>query len=115
MLRLNRHPARSGGPCCSADPSPELPRLSLLNWRLHQGDPALMMSDNNLVAVDEVTKTFGEKVALSGVSFSVPAGQICGLLGPNGAGKTTLFRLLMGILKATSGTLTVDGRDAFDD
>ena len=69
----------------------------------------------DLVRVDGVTKTFGDKVALKNVSFAVPAGQICGLLGPNGAGKTTLFRLLMGILKATEGRLVVDGRDAFDD
>ncbi len=68
-----------------------------------------------LVEIQGVTKTFGEKTALSDISFSVPAGQICGLLGPNGAGKTTLFRLLMGILKATNGSLSVDGLDAFDD
>lgn len=68
-----------------------------------------------LVRISHVTKTFGEKVALNAISFSVPAGQICGLLGPNGAGKTTLFRLLMGILKATQGNLFVDGRDAFED
>jgi ABC-type multidrug transport system ATPase subunit len=68
-----------------------------------------------LVKINEVTKTFGPKVALQNVSFSVPPGQICGLLGPNGAGKTTLFRLLMGILKATEGKLSVDGFDAFED
>lgn len=68
-----------------------------------------------LVKFDNVTKTFGYKTALKDVSFSVPAGQICGLLGPNGAGKTTLFRLLMGILKATHGQILVDGRDAFED
>ena len=68
-----------------------------------------------LVEVSHVTKSFGVKVALSDISFSIPPGQICGLLGPNGAGKTTLFRLLMGILKATEGALFVDGRDAFDD
>ena len=67
-----------------------------------------------LVLVDRVTKTFGEKAALRDVSFSVPAGQICGLLGPNGAGKTTLFRLLMGILKATTGELRIDGLDVFE-
>ncbi len=68
-----------------------------------------------LVEVDGVTKTFGDKTALRDISFSVPAGQICGLLGPNGAGKTTLFRLLMGILKATHGSIRIDGLDAFED
>ena len=62
-----------------------------------------------------VVKQFADKTALDDVSWSVPAGQICGLLGPNGAGKTTLFRLLMGILRATSGSLRIDGRDAFED
>lgn len=69
----------------------------------------------NLVVLEDVKKSFGGKAALQGVSFSVPTGQICGLLGPNGAGKTTLFRLLMGILKATEGHVTVGGLDAFDD
>jgi ABC-2 type transport system ATP-binding protein len=68
-----------------------------------------------LVDIDHVTKSFGSKVALKDIAFSVPSGQICGLLGPNGAGKTTLFRLLMGILKATDGKLLIDGRDAFDE
>lgn len=67
-----------------------------------------------LVEVDQLTKSFGEKVALKDLSFSVPARQLCGLLGPNGAGKTTLFRLLMGILKPTRGTLLIDHLDAFD-
>jgi ABC-2 type transport system ATP-binding protein len=67
-----------------------------------------------LVRIDGVRKSFGDKVALKDISFLVPAGQICGLLGPNGAGKTTLFRLLMGILKATAGTLLIDGHDAFE-
>ncbi len=68
-----------------------------------------------LVQAVGVGKSFGAKEALRGVSFSVPAGQVCGLLGANGAGKTTLFRLLMGILKASEGALRVDGRDAFED
>jgi ABC-type multidrug transport system ATPase subunit len=67
------------------------------------------------VTVEKVVKTFGDKAALRDVTFAVPAGQICGLLGPNGAGKTTLFRLFMGIIKATSGAITIDGLDAFDD
>ena len=68
-----------------------------------------------LVQIHRTVKTFGDKTALKGITFSVPAGQICGLLGPNGAGKTTLFRLLMGILKATEGSLRIDGHDCFDE
>ena len=69
----------------------------------------------DLVQISNVTKSFGDKTALRGVCLRVPAGQVCGLLGPNGAGKTTLFRLLMGILKASEGTLRVGGLDAFED
>lgn len=69
----------------------------------------------HLVQVRSASKNFGDKEALRSVSFGVPPGQICGLLGPNGAGKTTLFRLMMGILKASEGTITVDGLDAFAD
>lgn len=72
-------------------------------------------TSRDLVIVEHISKSFGDKKALSDVSFRVPTGQICGLLGPNGAGKTTLFRLLMGILKATDGRILVDGRDAFED
>lgn len=71
--------------------------------------------ESALVEITDATKTFGEKIALRDITFSVPPGQICGLLGPNGAGKTTLFRLLMGILKATNGSLRIGGLDAFDD
>ncbi len=70
---------------------------------------------SDLVSLVNVTKSFGAKTALQEISFNVPTGQVCGLLGPNGAGKTTLFRLLMGILKATKGSLRIDGLDAFED
>jgi len=70
---------------------------------------------DEIVIIRSVTKSFGDKVALAGISFDIPSGQVCGLLGPNGAGKTTLFRLLMGILKATDGTLHIAGLDAFED
>lgn len=71
--------------------------------------------ESDLVVIDAVTKSFGDKIALAGVNWRVPRGKICGLLGPNGAGKTTLFRLLMGILKATHGRLLLDGLDSFAD
>ena len=82
---------------------------------LSGSSPQRRIPTADLVVVDAVTKSFGNKIALKNVSFCVPTGQICGLLGPNGAGKTTLFRLLMGILKSTEGSLVIDGMDAFDD
>jgi ABC-2 type transport system ATP-binding protein len=82
----------------------------------HSDTPAdTSASAIDLVQIDHVVKTFGPKVALNDISFAVPRGQILGLLGPNGAGKTTLFRLLMGILQASSGSLRIDGLDAFED
>ena len=81
------------------------------------GDRVAPVRDDtaDIVSLVNVTKSFGGKTALRDVSFAVPTGQVCGLLGPNGAGKTTLFRLLMGILKATEGSLRIDGLDAFED
>ena len=72
-------------------------------------------ADEGFVSIDSVSKSFGEKIALRNVTWSLPHGQISGLLGPNGAGKTTLFRLLMGILKATEGAMTIAGHDCFED
>lgn len=64
-----------------------------------------------VVEVRDLVKRFGEFVAVDRVSFEVRRGEIFGLLGPNGAGKTTTFRMLCGLLPATSGTLNVDGAD----
>ena len=71
--------------------------------------------DSPLIDIHAVSKSFGAKAVLREVSWQARCGEIAGLLGPNGAGKTTLFRLLMGILKPDSGSLTVAGRDAFMD
>ena len=68
-----------------------------------------------VVMIEAVSKSFGSKEVLRDVSWTIPRGQISGLLGPNGAGKTTLFRLLMGILKATAGRLSITGLDCFED
>ncbi len=54
-----------------------------------------------------VTKRFGAKVAVNGVSFSVPRGSVYGLIGPNGAGKTTTFSMMCGYLYPSDGTLKV--------
>jgi branched-chain amino acid transport system ATP-binding protein len=58
-----------------------------------------------------VTRRFGGLVAVNGVDFEVQAGEIFGLIGPNGAGKTTLFRLLSGVYRPSSGSITLRGRE----
>lgn len=95
--------------------SDEQSLLKLQGVAIPEEPYAYDLSPESLVSVQRVTKRFGAKTALREVSFSVPAGQICGLLGPNGAGKTTLFRLLMGILKPSTGKLLVDRKDAFEE
>jgi ABC-2 type transport system ATP-binding protein len=64
-----------------------------------------------MVVVDGVTKSFGDVVAVSDVTFSVAAG-VTALLGPNGAGKSTLFRVMCGLTPPTRGTVRVLGVDA---
>lgn len=61
-----------------------------------------------MISFTHVCKSFGNKEALSDVTFSARQGEIIGLLGPNGAGKTTSMRLIVGYLTPTSGTITVD-------
>src|SRR5262249_31690555 len=63
------------------------------------------------VEVRDLVRRFGTFTAVDHVSFDVRRGQTFGLLGPNGAGKTTTFRMLCGLLPATSGTLRVAGMD----
>lgn len=64
-----------------------------------------------IVSVQNLIKRYGEFAALNGCSLEVPEGSIFGLLGPNGAGKTTLIRSLLGYIKPTSGTASIDGFD----
>jgi ABC-2 type transport system ATP-binding protein len=68
------------------------------------------VSDAYAVDVDNVAKAFGDVKALNGISLRVKNGEIYGLLGPNGAGKTTLIRMIVGLVAADSGTVTVLGR-----
>lgn len=56
-----------------------------------------------------LTKRYGQRVAVADISMNVHAGQIVGLLGPNGAGKTTSFYMIVGLIKADSGAIELDG------
>ena len=67
------------------------------------------MSD--ALVLDGIRKTFGEREAVKGISFSVKEGEIFGLIGPNGAGKTTTLRMICTLLEPTSGTIRICGLD----
>jgi len=67
--------------------------------------------DDPILLIENVSKRFGGLLAVSDVSFSLPAGQIMGLMGPNGAGKTTLINVICGFYKPESGTIKFKGRD----
>ena len=65
----------------------------------------------NEIEIGNLTKVYGKVVALNGVSLEVGAGEILGLLGPNGAGKSTLMKIVVGILRPTTGYVKVGGSD----
>ena len=67
-----------------------------------------------MIRVQNLTKKYGDRLALDQVSFSVSAGEVVGFLGPNGAGKTTTMRILTGCLAPSSGLAEIDGKDVFE-
>ena len=68
-----------------------------------------------MIEVKNLTHRYGDRVALSNVSFEVKKGEIFGLLGPNGGGKSTLFRILSTMMAPTSGTAVIAGHDVEHD
>jgi ABC-2 type transport system ATP-binding protein len=62
-----------------------------------------------VIAVNRLRRTFGDRVAVDDVSFELVPGEVFGLLGPNGGGKTTTLRMVAGLIRPTSGEVTVDG------
>ncbi len=69
------------------------------------------MTDDTIIAVEDLVKRYNGFAAVDGVSFDIKRGEIFGLLGPNGAGKSTIISILCCLLKATSGRVTIDGFD----
>ncbi len=68
-----------------------------------------------MIEVENLTKKYGDRLAVGGVSFSVKKGEVIGFLGPNGAGKSTTLRMLTGYLTPTTGSIRVGGVDAVKD
>jgi ABC-2 type transport system ATP-binding protein len=64
-----------------------------------------------VISAQDLTKVYGQRMALDHVSFEVPEGEIFGFVGPNGAGKTTTLRILAALLEPTSGRASIDGAD----
>lgn len=64
-----------------------------------------------MLEVKNLVKAYGDKVALNDVTFAISPGEVCGYIGPNGAGKSTTVKILIGVLKATSGFASVCGCD----
>lgn len=73
--------------------------------------PKSTLKTRPVIQVERLVKRFGDFLAVDDISFVVQRGEIFGLLGANGAGKSTTFRMLCGLLPASSGTLRVDGFD----
>ena len=63
-----------------------------------------------MLELTDVRRSFGTVHALDGVSFAVRQGRLTGFVGGNGAGKTTAMRIILGVLSADAGTVTLDGR-----
>ena len=66
-----------------------------------------------VIIVENLTRRFGEFVAVDHINFEIEAGEVVGYLGPNGSGKTTTIRMLLGLLQPSDGKATVLGYDAF--
>src|SRR6185437_11496850 len=84
--------------------------------RRHRGDTGGSVNlwpVNYAIEANGLGKRYGRRWALADCTLTVPAGQVVGLVGPNGAGKTTLLELAVGLLRPTTGTITVRRRAAF--
>jgi ABC-2 type transport system ATP-binding protein len=64
-----------------------------------------------MIEVENLSKRYGEKLAVDGLNFVVQPGVVTGFLGPNGAGKSTTMRMIAGLDEPTAGRVRVNGRD----
>ena len=69
----------------------------------------------NAIVLESLTRRYGRRMGVEGLSLAVPEGSLFGFLGPNGSGKTTTIRVLLGFLRATSGRASVCGLDCWRD
>lgn len=68
-----------------------------------------------IISVEHLTKYYGNFLAVDDISFHIKEGHVYGFLGPNGAGKSTTMNIMTGCLSATSGHVSIDGHDIFEE
>lgn len=68
-----------------------------------------------MLKINNLTKSYGNKIAVNNISFNLKAGEITGFIGPNGAGKTTTIEMITGILKPDSGDIAICGHDLYNE
>ena len=109
MLMLRQHAEAAGGQS-SSEGLPAAGTDRTLHGQRND-EPTAPVADHAepVIVVRDLVRRFGDFTAVASTSFEVRRGEIFGLLGPNGAGKTTTFRMLCGLLPATSGSLQVAG------
>ncbi len=81
-------------------------------WAVHTATPGPTedrIPADTALAASGLTKLYGSRPAVDGLSFAIPIGSVCGFVGPNGAGKTTTIRMLLGLARPSHGTATVLG------
>lgn len=89
--------------------------VSVLGTHRYQVGVSHHIREANMIEVSNLTKKYGDHIAVDHLSFRVEKGQIYGFLGPNGAGKSTTMNIITGYLAATEGTVTIDGKDVQKD
>ena len=111
-------PARADVQITSVTPRFEDAFVARLKKRRQEPEVAIsplqtinVSKNDEVIRVNQLQRRFGDFIAVNNVSFSVKRGEIFGLLGANGAGKSTTFRMLCGLLPASSGNLAVAGHD----
>lgn len=111
MLMLRQHAEAAGGRSSSEGPPAAGADRTLQGRRNDEPTAPAAVTDHAepVIVVRDLVRRFGDFTAVASTSFEVRRGEIFGLLGPNGAGKTTTFRMLCGLLPATSGSLQVAG------
>ena len=68
---------------------------------------------STIIQTNQLTKSYGRSRGILAVTFAIQEGEVFGFLGPNGAGKTTTMRVLMGLLRPSSGSATIGGLDCW--